>query len=76
MRRLLLWDLTYSMMKLTRWISRFFEDVTADNDWRDEYMFNDYGLDPDDYDSLEEFLDVYNDAKTQKLEDEEYDEEY
>jgi len=53
-----------------------FEDVSEDNDWRDEYMFNDYGLDPDDYDSLEEFLDAYNDARTQKLEDEEYDEEY
>ena len=53
-----------------------YEDVSNDEDWRDEYMFNDYGLDPNDYDSLEEFLDAYNDAKTQRLEDEEYDEEW
>ena len=53
-----------------------FEDVTGDNDWRDEYMFNDYALDPDDYSTLEEFLEAYNNAKTQRLEDEEYDEEY
>jgi len=53
-----------------------YENVTEDNDWRDEYMFNDYGLDPDYYESLEEFLEAYNDAKTQRLEDEEYDEEY
>ena len=39
-------------------------------------MFNDYGLDPDDYDSHDEFIYAYTDVKTQRLEDEEYDEEY
>ena len=53
-----------------------FEDVIEDDNWRDEYMFNDYGLDPDDYDSLEEFLEAYNDAMIQRLEDEEYDDEW
>ena len=52
-----------------------FDEITKD-EWRDEYMINDYGLDPEDYDTLEEFLDAYNDAKEQRLEDEEYDEEY
>ena len=52
-----------------------YDEITKD-EWRDEYMFNDYGLDPEDYDSLEEFLDAYNDAKEQRLEDEEYDEEW
>ena len=53
-----------------------FEDVTGDNEWRDEYRFNDFSLDPDDYKTLGEFLDDYNDAKKQQLEDEEYDEEW
>jgi len=52
-----------------------FDEIT-NGEWRDEYKYNDYGIDPDDYDSLEEFIDTYNDAKTQRLEDEEYDEEY
>ena len=50
-----------------------FEDVTMDDDWRDEYQFNDYDLDPDDYDSKEEFFDALNEAKNQKFEDEEED---
>ena len=53
-----------------------FEDVTTDDDWRDEYRFNEFDIDPDDYDDEDEFLDVLNDAKTQRLEDEEYDEEW
>jgi len=48
----------------------------TNGEWRDEYKYNDYDIDPDDYESLEEFLEAYNDAKTQRLEDEEYDEEY
>ena len=52
-----------------------FDEIT-NGEWRDEYKYNDYDIDPDDYESLEEFLDAYNDAKTQRLEDEEYDEEY
>ena len=46
------------------------------SEWRAEYEFNDYGLDPDNYDSLEEFLDDLEDAKETRLEDEEYDEEW
>ena len=54
----------------------FVYDEITNAEWRDEYEFNDYGLDPYNYDSLEEFLDAYNDAKEQRLEDEEYDEEW
>ena len=51
-------------------------DEITNAEWRDEYRYNDFDLDPDDYESLEEFLDAYNDAKEQRLEDEEYDEEW
>ena len=52
-----------------------FDEIT-NGEWRDEYRCNNYDIYPDDYESLEEFLDAYNDAKTQRLEDEEYNEEY
>ena len=42
-----------------------FEEITRDDDddWRDEFQFNDYNLDPDDYDSKEEFLEAVEEAR-------------
>ena len=51
-------------------------DEIAKDEWRNEYRFNEFDLDPDDYDDEFEFLDALNNAETQRLEDEEYDEEY
>ena len=50
-------------------------DEVTNAEWRDEYEFNDFGLDPHDYETLEEFLDVLNDAKETRLEDEEYEDD-
>ena len=52
-----------------------FDEITND-EWRDKYRYNQYDLDPDNYDSLEEFLDALEDAKATRFEDEEYDEEW
>ena len=50
----------------------FMDVIMIEEEWRDLYRDNEFGLDPDDYDSEDEFLDVINDAETQRLEDEEY----
>ena len=54
----------------------FLDAIIIHDEWRDRYRFNDFDLDPDNYDDELEFLDALNDAETQRLEDEEYDEEY
>ena len=60
----------------------FFDDdielldvIIIEEEWRDEYRYNEFDLDPDNYDSVEEFLEALNNAKITRLEDEEYDED-
>ena len=54
----------------------FLDVIMIEEEWRDRYRYNEFNLDPDDYEDELEFLDALNDAETQRLEDEEYDEEY
>jgi len=54
----------------------FLEVIMIEEEWRDLHRYNEFNLDPDDYDTEDEFLDALNDAKTQRIEDEEYNEDY
>ena len=54
----------------------FLDVIMIEEEWRDLHRYNEFNLDPDDYEDELEFLDALNDAETQRLQDEEYDEEY